>query len=614
MTDGAAAKNPRTCDNCRKRKVRCVEGDTLDGPCQGCEKLSLECTHLYVKKKPGRKNNFALSVKAAQDAEAGRFHPYSSPDSHVEPRIHGLPIPFPPPITPADTLHSAATYQSPNGVHVAPLRVTSSFTLDMDGGNPEWLGTMVDGGWSAGAILGNADIGFSEHFPSEQAHLLSLETSPESVLAAASKAAGPAKHAVPADSRESQIEDVTTWGNISHFISLFLRYLYPLEPLVHRPTFSHDLATRRDKVDSDFRALLLSIVTYVISQLPTSRLVSEAFDVDELKRLQRRCHRACRALQRTYYGATNLVQITTIIFETFYLLSIGLGHTAAGRLGQAIQLAFSMGLHDEFRSSTSGLDAIEVQLRRRVFWQLYASDKTRAIPGFPMLLNDFQGVCPLPEAVDDEYITSQGIFPQPHGVTSVLVGFVSISQVFHIISECFFHHRCIQCGLRTTDLAWTADADRRLHAVLHTLPPALLDPASLSGEDDRRVFGMQRANILITAAIAKFALYDLRAILNVPESSLARERQAIAREIHSLLMNIPVEDMASNGESVRCKVFHIACALVSQTGATSADQDLVRDWCNMFSAITFVQMPPAGDDSDASATPTQTALQPLVTV
>lgn len=47
------------------------------------------------------------------------------------------------------------------------------------------------------------------------------------------------------------------------------------------------------------------------------------------------------------------------------------------------------------------------------------------------------------------------------------------------------------------------------------------------------------------------------------------------------MYSIPVEDMASNGESVRCKVFHIACALVSQTGATAADQDLVRDWCNM---------------------------------
>jgi hypothetical protein len=61
--------------------------------------------------------------------------------------------------------------------------------------------------------------------------------------------------------------------------------------------------------------------------------------------------------------------------DTFYLLSIGLGHTAASRLGQACQLAFSMGMHDDAKTDSLGLDAIEVQLRRRVFWQLYVSDK-----------------------------------------------------------------------------------------------------------------------------------------------------------------------------------------------------------------------------------------------
>ena len=61
--------------------------------------------------------------------------------------------------------------------------------------------------------------------------------------------------------------------------------------------------------------------------------------------------------------------------DTFYLLSIGLGHTAASRLGQACQLAFSMGMHDDAKTDTLGLDAIEIQLRRRVFWQLYVSDK-----------------------------------------------------------------------------------------------------------------------------------------------------------------------------------------------------------------------------------------------
>jgi hypothetical protein len=54
-------------------------------------------------------------------------------------------------------------------------------------------------------------------------------------------------------------------------------------------------------------------VAYVISQLPTSRLINDQFDIEGLKQLQRRCHRTGKALQRTYYGPTNLTQITTII-------------------------------------------------------------------------------------------------------------------------------------------------------------------------------------------------------------------------------------------------------------------------------------------------------------
>lgn len=138
---------------------------------------------------------------------------------------------------------------------------------------------------------------------------------------------------LPPMRREPQLEDVTSWANISHYISLFLQYLYPLLPLVHRPTFAEHLATRRDLRDTDFRALLLSIgksainpgpvsiaaqadhhtVTYVISQLPTSRLVNDQFDIEGLKHLQRRCHRTCKVLQRTYYGPTNLIQVTTIV-------------------------------------------------------------------------------------------------------------------------------------------------------------------------------------------------------------------------------------------------------------------------------------------------------------
>jgi len=169
-----------------------------------------------------------------------------------------------------------------------------------------------------------------------------------------------------------------------------------------------------------------------------------------------------------------------------------------------------------------------------------------------MLINDFQGVCSLPEPVDDDFITSQGMFPQPASRVSVLAGFVAIAREFQIISECFFHHRCIiNTGSKMISTSWTVEAEDKLHRLLRDLPTAIQDPMTNSTEAAKQSFAMQRANILITAAIAKFALvsfsilaagdelmmqYDLRSSLDVEEDTLAREREAIAREIHGLLM------------------------------------------------------------------------------
>ena len=123
-----------------------------------------------------------------------------------------------------------------------------------------------------------------------------------------------------------------------------------------------------------------------------------------------------------------------------------------------------------------------------------------------MLINDFQGVCSIPEPIDDEFITSQGMFPQPPSRTSVLAGFVCLSKIFRILSECFFHHRCLATGLRTITMDWSVDAEDRLHQALRDMPAAIQDPTINTVESMRQVFAMQRANILITAAIAKFAL------------------------------------------------------------------------------------------------------------
>lgn len=200
---------------------------------------------------------------------------------------------------------------------------------------------------------------------------------------------------------------------------------------------------------------------------------------------------------------------------------------------------------------------------------LLRSSRTRAISGLPMLINDFQGVCSLPEPIDDEFITSQGYFFQPRAQVSVMVGFVAVSKVFRILSEVFFHHRCLTTGFKHVPIEWTTTIEHRLHQILNELPNEIMQPLVNSTETARQVFAMQRANILITIACCKFALvspfcfvlsarqysceglslkltnvfilslkqqYDLRAALNDNEAQLKIEKEGIAREMHSLLM------------------------------------------------------------------------------
>jgi hypothetical protein len=123
-----------------------------------------------------------------------------------------------------------------------------------------------------------------------------------------------------------------------------------------------------------------------------------------------------------------------------------------------------------------------------------------------MLVNDFQGVCSYPEAIDDDFITSQGFFPQPPSRTSLLAGFVAVSKLFRVLSESFFHHRCILSELQTITAEWTVAAEERVHGILRDLPAAIQDPTTVAQEANRQVFATQRANILITVAIVKFSL------------------------------------------------------------------------------------------------------------
>lgn len=229
------------------------------------------------------------------------YGPYDRYAEEYEQSVHGTPR----------SQYAALSGGTPRSPYSA---APNPGALRGDIGGLSWLDSMIDGSlfpeFGGLEMLGPG----TTQFGNEQAQLLSLE-SPENLASGAGSSASSNGGAGqrPVRDRSPQIEDVTSWANISHYISLYLAYLWPLLPLVHRPTFAENLVSRLDLRDTDFRALLLSIVAFTISQLPTTRLVTEQFDVEGLKRLQRKCHRTSQALQRGYTGQVSLTQICIII-------------------------------------------------------------------------------------------------------------------------------------------------------------------------------------------------------------------------------------------------------------------------------------------------------------
>lgn len=77
----------------------------------------------------------------------------------------------------------------------------------------------------------------------------------------------------------------------------------------------------------------------------------------------------------------------------------------------AVAASLQMGLH---RSVTAGLDPIERETRKRVFWTVRNMETyICAILGLPTMMHDEDIDQDMPAEVDDEYITRDGILPQP---------------------------------------------------------------------------------------------------------------------------------------------------------------------------------------------------------
>ncbi|RSH88652.1 hypothetical protein EHS25_002879 [Saitozyma podzolica] len=392
-------------------------------------------------------------------------------------------------------------------------------------------------------------------------------------------------------SADMQIEQIAPWPAISFFITLYLRYMHSLLPIVHRPSFAQAMTMRADRGDRNLRALVLGLGEHLLDrdvQYPLRQELTSGY---------------------------------------FCCQSVGQVNRASALLSEACQVAHNLRLHEsgdipEFQD----LDTVEMELRRRVFWHVYAVDITEASGGNMIHLNDFEGLAPLPSSVDDEYITSQGSFPQPLQKPSYMTGYVACVQLFPVMADCIVRHRQLKQRLKRArplsdaevmlEKAWVREARVEVDRLMSDLPSALQlgdgSPRPTGDPVEDAVFGMQRANLLITEASVKFSLFDYWLELEPLTTESIYERAALAHRAYATLSSISLDDLASNGESMRGKIFRIVIALLRSPDMGSEWVNTVQDWWSLFSRVNFVQlMPPdmasAFDSRQQSPSPSQAA-------
>ncbi|WVF71047.1 hypothetical protein IAT40_005844 [Kwoniella sp. CBS 6097] len=409
----------------------------------------------------------------------------------------------------------------------------------------------------------------------------------------------PTYERIPISSHMS-IDDVAPWVTIGNILTIFLRYMHALFPLVHKPTFTLQLATRADRQDRNLAAMILGIVSYTIGQCPLGRL-TPIYSRHELQWLQKRCHLASLALLDRQYRTITVSHIGTLMAGYFYCQSVGLKNPAAALLAEACQMVHTLCMN----GTDDAVDWVERELRRRTFWHVYAVDATEACAGSIIHLHAFEGFTAFPLATDDEFITTQGVFPQPTTTLSYLAGFVSCVRVFPLIADCVRRQRQLKWRNRENrpctaeevqaERTWIADVKREITEQMMSLPAPLYRAVPSPDVDDsnpamRAIIGMQRANMIITEVLLRIVMHEYQAELEPESQGLDEEVHTIDRAFKTLSA-LDLDDLAANGESMLCKINQIFLHLLlrAENMTTSWAEELQR-WWMLYSSVQSAQL------------------------
>ncbi|TDL22105.1 hypothetical protein BD410DRAFT_266276 [Rickenella mellea] len=623
-------RQSQSCDACRARKVRCAR-ENQDDPqqsCKHCIALGIPCTYDYQPKKRGPPNLYlrrlqeAAAAAAAAQQENGTHHNGNDVPMSPSSTTQSSASPTQPPTIPSQNGQSPflESVLSPIGSLPSAAIPPSRYPIAADTFHPQY--PSIHGLPQYSRRMSESSSATSPLVPSQRPPQLdsqslrspseSYNTYPlynwSSTYKQQQTLPIPPPTALPPLSyyyRPHRLEDVALRDTIELVISLFFDFVYPLTPCIHKPSFMADLRSRREERDPLFFALVMSTCASTLVQVPRSYLPMERPAVRKLAQI---CHEASRHISVASYDPPTSMHVVIRYFDTIYHFCEGHDATSHASFGEAAHIAVTLHMHEE--ASYEGLDPIECEVRRRTFWLLFGADKSMSILlGRPICLRDEDCTLHFPKEVDDDYITPNGILPQPQGQTAIVSGLNYISRIFALLGEILVRIRVDKRSPPQGPFA-TARLEevRSLHsrimsALMHAplplrlkasnsqsthLPPEyggagfrqatfaevkdFFDNPNASRANASNAFLVMQANLYVTQQLVRFVIEQYRDELisqlrgttdgHDHDLAVAEGREAVASDLLNILHSIPIQSIATNGPSLVHKVRFVASTLL----------------------------------------------------
>ncbi|KAJ9144166.1 Fungal Zn(2)-Cys(6) binuclear cluster domain family protein [Pleurostoma richardsiae] len=390
----------------------------------------------------------------------------------------------------------------------------------------------------------------------------------------------------------------------------YLRHLYPLIPIIHRPSFRRDLMNDRDLNDKVFLGLLLAMCAAVVGLMPSRFDAYRVWSPGPPLRFSCRgeminyCHdRLMRLRDPQYFDKINFHK-----FAISYLMCISffqLGDLNRARMMEVEAMQLGRLLHVHKISEYAELNCIEAQLRKKGFWLLFYTYVHSELQNLrreklsfldPISLSSMNLEELLPLEVDDEMIYEDSVLmpDQPGTTTSLTSAFIIHSRVFWAAllpttktrAEGDQQQQEMPCVCRrwrdlSANIAHLRGRLEELKYMLDSLPPQLLPWASgptvstVSRDDPQRIideqFAAMRANLHVTHLWLQSiiidqldaAVQDKSADASFIKKEYWAQREEISRQLLHLLHAIPEPDIEPNGLHLTFKVRDIAVGLLN---------------------------------------------------